>query len=108
MTKFSSFLLVSLPQSTIYEWRFVDFNKFPNIFLHNFLLSRVVFWLVFNILIGTGICYLIFADGKIQPWNSPQEQEVHLNGVNGHQLENNQTEDEKKTKNGIKTYQTYS
>jgi hypothetical protein len=27
--------------------------------------------MVFGILIGTGFFYLIFADGKTQPWNNP-------------------------------------
>ena len=28
--------------------------------------------MVFGVLIGTGIFYLIFADGKIQSWNDPK------------------------------------
>lgn len=35
-------------------------------------ISRLVFWMVFGILIGTGFFYLIFADGKVQPWNEPK------------------------------------
>jgi hypothetical protein len=27
--------------------------------------------MVFGILIGTGLFYLVFADGKVQPWNDP-------------------------------------
>lgn len=48
---------------------------------------------MFGVLNGTGIFYLIFADGKIQPWNNPNEQ-IHLNGHNGHN--SNYTENEKK------------
>lgn len=33
---------------------------------------RIVFWAVFGILIGTGLIYLLFADGKIQSWNDPK------------------------------------
>lgn len=40
-------------QSTIYQW-------------------RIVFWMVFGILLSTGIFYLTFADGKIQSWNDPK------------------------------------
>ncbi|CRK93649.1 CLUMA_CG007178, isoform A [Clunio marinus] len=47
--------------STIYEW-------------------RIVFWMVFGILIATGLFYLIFADGKIQKWNDPNIQKNHSNG----------------------------
>lgn len=32
---------------------------------------RIVFWMVFGILLGTGVFYLVFADGEIQHWNSP-------------------------------------
>jgi hypothetical protein len=35
--------------------------------------------MVFGILIGTGIFYLIFADGKVQKWNNPKEQHNNLN-----------------------------
>lgn len=31
-----------------------------------------MFWIVFGILLGTGLFYLIFADGKVQPWNDPK------------------------------------
>ena len=37
-----------------------------------------MFWITFGVLIGTGIIYLLFADGKIQPWNNPQS--AHSNG----------------------------
>lgn len=30
---------------------------------------RLVFWMVFGILFGTGFFYLLFADGRVQPWN---------------------------------------
>lgn len=29
--------------------------------------------MVFGILLGTGLFYSIFADGKVQPWNNPNE-----------------------------------
>lgn len=28
--------------------------------------------MVFGILLGTGLFYLVFADGKVQPWNNPK------------------------------------
>ncbi|XP_037051081.1 putative inorganic phosphate cotransporter [Bradysia coprophila] len=42
------------PNATIYEW-------------------RVVFWMVFGILLGTGLIYLLFADGEVQHWNDPKK-----------------------------------
>jgi hypothetical protein len=29
--------------------------------------------MVFGILLGTGLFYLVFADGRVQPWNNPSE-----------------------------------
>lgn len=34
--------------------------------------------MVFGILIGTGFFYLIFADGKIQRWNDPNNDETKM------------------------------
>lgn len=28
--------------------------------------------MVFGILLATGLFYLLFADGEVQPWNNPQ------------------------------------
>lgn len=33
---------------------------------------RIVFWMVFGILIATGAFYLLFADGEVQAWNNPK------------------------------------
>ena len=41
-------------------------------FTNFFSFHRIVFWMVFGILIGTGLFYLIFADGKVQAWNVPK------------------------------------
>ena len=34
---------------------------------------RIVFWMVFGILLGTGVIYLFFADGEVQHWNNPNK-----------------------------------
>lgn len=34
---------------------------------------RIVFWMVFGILLGTGLVYLLFADGEVQRWNDPKK-----------------------------------
>lgn len=36
------------------------------------LIFRIVFWMVFIILIATGVFYLFFADGEVQAWNDPK------------------------------------
>ncbi|KAJ6633662.1 putative inorganic phosphate cotransporter [Pseudolycoriella hygida] len=59
------------PNATIYEW-------------------RIVFWIVFGILLGTGLFYLVFADGEIQHWNNPtRSKELHME---------DQSDDEKSNK----------
>ena len=49
-----------------------------------FYYSRIVFWMVFGILLGTGLFYLIFADGQVQPWNDPNKsiQKIESNRLN--------------------------
>lgn len=48
---------------------------------------RLVFWMIFGILIGTGIFYLIFADGKVQPWNDPKTLTINSNNTDDHDVE---------------------
>lgn len=36
--------------------------------------------MVFGILLATGLFYLVFADGKIQPWNDPSRKSNIDNG----------------------------
>lgn len=36
---------------------------------------RVVFWVMFGILNGTNVLYIMFGSGEIQPWNEPKEKE---------------------------------
>lgn len=43
---------------------------------------------------GTGIFYLIFADGKIQRWNNPNAAVVYTNGGNLSQVEAEKQKDE--------------
>ncbi|XP_014217729.1 sialin-like, partial [Copidosoma floridanum] len=40
---------------------------------------RVVFWIIFAVLMVTNVFYLIFASGEVQPWNDPQLAEDEKN-----------------------------
>ena len=52
--------------------------------------SRIVFWMVFGILLGTGLFYLVFADGKVQPWNDPNKLTQNIEPNRVHEVEMNQ------------------
>lgn len=43
--------------------------------------------MVFGILVGTGVFYLIFADGKIQSWNDPKAATNTSNNADDNDIE---------------------
>lgn len=44
-----------------------------------------MFWITFGVLIGTGIVYLLLADGKVQPWNDPKANSNDLTNNDAHE-----------------------
>lgn len=52
---------------------------------------RIVFWMVFGILLVTGVFYLFFADGEIQHWNNPNKSKRQSIGNEDSEEKSNET-----------------